>query len=726
MNNDYKIITKVLSFRLKNVIHELISEDQRGCIKGRHSQDCIRILEDVIENGMEDDACILLLDQEKAFDRVDIDWMFKVLEEMGFGRYFLKWLKILYKNANSAIITNGFISNYFQIKRGVRQGDSLSALLYILQAEPLANAIRNSPEIKGIELNLSGNSHVEHKICQYVDDNNILLQDCSMIEPCLDIIADFNLASGSKTNLLKTKCLTKNGTGPRQISQTKGPEKALGILIGLHTDQNQQWMSKINKMKACMSIWKTRNLTYKGKVQLIKTYALSNILYSLEVLDPSDYMLKEFRSIIWDFLWDGKKHGKVKRDICFLPRNDGGLDMPDISKITTTRRVKFVSNVVSEPSEKWKYVARHYFSILDSHYGMPYFLLNVTESKIFLPKNIPTFYRNCILQYQSYIRKITKSQMAKDEILEQIIWHNHRITFNSKPLDWRHWGNSGLIRIKDIFTDRGTLDTLKIRNKLRNRSNMFFELNIIKRAIPPEWIAILQSEMNTEYTFQYKNEAPHSPLYQNVASKDIYSKLVGKEVPNRSKLYWEQKFHLIDYDWEACFSKRFYTKLIPRKIHDFNFKIFHGVLPVENRLKKMNISDGVCKICKEEIENSEHLFYSCKTLENIWVRIESVIKAVSGVEIILEFKHIILGIEDENVVNKDIIDMLIFMTKWDIWKRRNAYVFENDFKSLNTIWKSYCYHMKTHCKTLLNVKSVKKIKGLSEVLLKLTDILETI
>ena len=118
LNCDYKIITKVLAHRLKKVVHEMIHEDQRGCIKGRHGFDCLRILEDVIENGVDEDSCILLLDQEKAFDRVDKNWMFSVLKQFGFGENFLKWLRILYKNASSAILTNGYISEFFRVGRG--------------------------------------------------------------------------------------------------------------------------------------------------------------------------------------------------------------------------------------------------------------------------------------------------------------------------------------------------------------------------------------------------------------------------------------------------------------------------------------------------------------------------------------------------------------------------------------------------------------------------------
>ena len=49
LNSDYKIITKALAMRLRYVMHEIINEDQRGCIKGRHGYECLRILADVIE-----------------------------------------------------------------------------------------------------------------------------------------------------------------------------------------------------------------------------------------------------------------------------------------------------------------------------------------------------------------------------------------------------------------------------------------------------------------------------------------------------------------------------------------------------------------------------------------------------------------------------------------------------------------------------------------------------
>ena len=72
----------------------------------------------------------------------------------------------MYNYAKSAVVTSGFLSEYFSISRGIRQGDAMSALLFIIQAEPLAEAVTSSCNIKGISVN----DETEIRIYQYVDD----------------------------------------------------------------------------------------------------------------------------------------------------------------------------------------------------------------------------------------------------------------------------------------------------------------------------------------------------------------------------------------------------------------------------------------------------------------------------------------------------------------------------------------------------------------------------
>ena len=229
INVDSKLLSKVLATRVKTVLPEIIHTDQKGCIQGRYIGQGIRLIEDVV-NEMDDDQIILMLDQEKAFDQIEWSWLFKVLNKFSFGEKFIKWVKMMYKNMKSSILTNGYLSEYFPISRGIRQGDSLSALLYVIQAEPLAEYIRKSNVTQGIIIK-DHEDNKNHKVmgCQYVDDATAILTNENEINPYLEIIDEYNKASGSTLNKTKTTGLS-NRLEKRHchgVTISPGPETSL-------------------------------------------------------------------------------------------------------------------------------------------------------------------------------------------------------------------------------------------------------------------------------------------------------------------------------------------------------------------------------------------------------------------------------------------------------------------------------------------------------------------
>ena len=124
------------------------------------------------------EAAILFLDQEKAFDRVDHQFLLKTLKHLNFGDNFISWIEIILKDISSQIKINGLLSDDILIARGVRQGDPLSDLLYVIIAEVLGNLIRSNKDINGIAIN-----SIEQKILQYGDDTqNIVTTDKSINE----------------------------------------------------------------------------------------------------------------------------------------------------------------------------------------------------------------------------------------------------------------------------------------------------------------------------------------------------------------------------------------------------------------------------------------------------------------------------------------------------------------------------------------------------------------
>ena len=135
LNADYNLCARALAGRLRKVMHHVVHPDQTCGIPGRFIGENVALLRDVVHFA--DDvgcpAAILSLDQEKAFDRVDWLFLFKVLERMGFGPSFVRWVQLLYSGVRNVVLVNGYASPPVFSSRGVRQGCPLSPMLGTLR-----------------------------------------------------------------------------------------------------------------------------------------------------------------------------------------------------------------------------------------------------------------------------------------------------------------------------------------------------------------------------------------------------------------------------------------------------------------------------------------------------------------------------------------------------------------------------------------------------------------
>ncbi len=162
---DVKIYDKVFASRMEKVIHSLIKEDQTGFIKGRNASDNMHRLLHILDfaDSHPTPCAVFSLDAEKAFDRLEWNYMWAVLQCFGFGEHFVSMIKTLYNSPAASVITGNIISPSFPLQRGTRQGCPLSPLLFCLSLEPLAQAIRKS------EVSIKIHDH-NHSISLYADD----------------------------------------------------------------------------------------------------------------------------------------------------------------------------------------------------------------------------------------------------------------------------------------------------------------------------------------------------------------------------------------------------------------------------------------------------------------------------------------------------------------------------------------------------------------------------
>jgi hypothetical protein len=196
LNLDYKIFTKILARRLRKVMSTIVHPDQTCSVPGRKIQDSIAHVMSVIDYVNECDQNVLLVsvDHLSAFDMIEWQFIFNVFEKMNFGKNFMGMLKcILSPKTKSAVHVNGFISPFFNVERGIRQGCPLSPLIYVIATEISAIYIRKCPRLKGIPL-YGKNT----KITKYADDTSVFVRTWAEIAEVFKIFDLFELASGSK------------------------------------------------------------------------------------------------------------------------------------------------------------------------------------------------------------------------------------------------------------------------------------------------------------------------------------------------------------------------------------------------------------------------------------------------------------------------------------------------------------------------------------------------
>ena len=257
LNVDTKLISKTLASRLKEVLPTLISPQQTAYVKGRNISESGRLISDILEicDNQNINGYMVTMDIEKAFDSLDHDFLLTVLEKIGFGNFFISWIKILLSNQESCVVNGGRTTKYFPLERGARQGDPISAYLFIIALEVLLIMLRNNPDIKGLQFF----NHV-FLYTAYADDSTFFVTDISSVKEIICCFSIFTQFSGLKPNLSKCevagigslKGVNVAVCGMRSVDLSKDTIKILGI----HFSFNKQIQNEQNYLRTVLNIEK--------------------------------------------------------------------------------------------------------------------------------------------------------------------------------------------------------------------------------------------------------------------------------------------------------------------------------------------------------------------------------------------------------------------------------------------------------------------------------------
>ena len=398
LNVDYKLASRVIAGRLLKVIHLVVDKDQTCGVPGRFIGENVALLRDVVEYASSSgtSVAILSLDQEKAFDRVDWGFMRSTLAAMGFGPSFISWVDLFYFRVQSAVNVNGYLSSFFNLSRGVRQGCPLSPLLYVLVSEVLAANIRCSPRISG--LCLPGSEPLS-PISQYADDTSLILQSDDAIRASFGVYSLFEKASGSKLNQSKSKGLWLGGWSgrvdpPVALDWNSVKIKALGVFVGPGNLEEDNWRPRITAVDNVLKSWRARSLSFRGKSLVINALALSRIWYVASLIHMPPWVLKELCTLVFSFFWSGKRE-LVSRSVVIQPSLLGGFSVVNVKFKVWSLLGQWVKRFASSPSGWVSFMSFWFRSRLDAS---PFEVFS--DPSAYTPSRLPPFYESLLTAWQ--------------------------------------------------------------------------------------------------------------------------------------------------------------------------------------------------------------------------------------------------------------------------------------------------------------------------------------
>ena len=366
MNTDCKMYTNLVNARLAPWAVSKIHEDQKGFVPGHLMSDHTRLAQAVAHlcRSSGTSGYLVSLDQAKAYNRVDQDWLLRVMKAMGLPRCLVGMVQDVLPNCQSRVRINSGYSEWFKLRRGVRQGDPLSCLLFDFSIEPLAMRLRRI--VGGISV--GGLSPA--KVMLYADDINLFLSETDDVPLVSSCLTDVSFAIGSRFNLDKTDV---KPLGPAAFvqacfdDQTMGgallpgayvlpptdPLWVLGVWVAALDLAAPRWAQIAKHNTRLMRQWRAISASVRNRALLAKALLQSRCYHLLDGNGIHPFTLRKMSQQIQNFV-----HGSFSAmpfDTLAAPLGEGGLGCPSLVHRKEAFDLRFLSQLISGPQQlPWK------------------------------------------------------------------------------------------------------------------------------------------------------------------------------------------------------------------------------------------------------------------------------------------------------------------------------------------------------------------------------------
>lgn len=367
-NTVYKVISRLLSARLKLLAPLAIQNNQVGFVKGRLLCENVLLASELVKDfdkpGPTRRGC-LQIDISKAFDNLNWAFVLNILQAFGLPQVFIEWISSCISTPHYSICFNGELVGFFPGKKGLRQGDPLSSTLFVLAMDILS---------KNLDKAARSQLFIPHPTClnplvthlSFADDVLIFFDGTeSSLQGILNVLNGFHRVSGLAINLAKSSLfldgnnsiLTQQLATRFHISHGALPVKYLGLPLLPRKPQPLDYQPLIDKVLARITGWTVRHLSFAGRLQLIQSVILGIINFWGAVFPLPNACLEKLEQICKAFLWNGDtshaRGAKVSWETICTPKSAGGLGLRRLAGVINVFGLKLIWLLFSKQGSLW-------------------------------------------------------------------------------------------------------------------------------------------------------------------------------------------------------------------------------------------------------------------------------------------------------------------------------------------------------------------------------------
>lgn len=333
-----KILTRLILNRLKEGLDRVLRQNQAGFRANKSCTDQIATLRIVIEQTVEwqNKLYVNFIDFERAFDSIDRQKMWNIIESYGIPQKYIRIIKELYRDSSARVKWNGTLTDKITVESGVRQGCILSPTLFLILIDWIMKKATNKT---GIHWSLCN----QLEDLDFADDVCLLSEKRQHMQKKLDKLIKEARKIGLEINNKKTKIMKINT--PREmgikIKENEIEEVKeftyLGSIINIEGGTEADIEARIGKAQNAFrnlnKIWSSKELTLSTKLRIFNTNVKSILLYGAETWKVNrkdttklqtfiNKCLRKIKRIFWPNritnlqLWSDTNQEPIGKTIC--------------------------------------------------------------------------------------------------------------------------------------------------------------------------------------------------------------------------------------------------------------------------------------------------------------------------------------------------------------------------------------------------------------------------